>query len=154
WPFGEERVGTDDVVVEVCKRERIFFDEQLIGLSEFLRFDQFQFLREHERDFRQLDREWDDVDAKELVKRDGAFERLAFAHFAHTQKNIALESLHFAVRDKEKISRAAGRVEHAKRAKISKDFPQFADIFPSGIDALAPRSDDCRPDDFANVKFA
>ena len=44
------------VFIEVVEWERFFFDEKLIGFSEFLRFDQFQFFREHERDFRQLDR--------------------------------------------------------------------------------------------------
>ena len=62
------------------------------------------------------------------MKRDGAFERLAFAHFAQTQKNVALEPLHFAIGDEKKISRTARRVEDAKRAKIDKCLAQFADV--------------------------
>ena len=72
-PFGEECVGADDVFVEVVEWKRFFFDQQLIRLSEFLGFDELQFFREHERDLGHLDRKRDDVDAEELVKRDGAF---------------------------------------------------------------------------------
>ena len=41
-PFGEEGVGADDVFVEIIEWQRFFFDEQLVGLGELLRFDQFQ----------------------------------------------------------------------------------------------------------------
>ena len=122
--------------------------------SEFPRFDDFQLFREHEGDFGQLDGERNDVDAEELVERDGAFERLAFAHFAEAQKNVALEPLHLAIRNEKKISRTARGVEHAERAKIDKRLAQFPDVLARGIDPLAPLPDDCWTDDFANVELA
>lgn len=36
-PFGEERVGADDLLVEVIERERLFEDEQAVGVRGFLR---------------------------------------------------------------------------------------------------------------------
>ena len=80
--MSKERVGADDVSVEIIERKGFFFDEKLIGLGEFLRFDYLEFLRQHERDFGEFNGERDNVDPKELVQRDDAFQWFAFAHFA------------------------------------------------------------------------
>src|SRR5439155_24433004 len=54
----------------------------------------------------------------------------------------------------EEIARATRRIEHAKLPKIGKRFTQFTDVLSRGVDALAPRPNNCRPDHFANVELA
>ena len=153
-PRGEEGVGADDVRVEIVERERLFLDEQLVGLDELPRLDQFEFLGEHEGDFGQLDGEGIEVDAVEILQRDGAFERLLFAQLVEPPEDVAFEALDLAIGDEEEIAGAARRIEDAEAAQGGEDFAEFADVLSRGFDALAPRADDGGADDFLDVELA
>ena len=122
-----------------------------------MQFVNRQLARNHHRDFGDLHGERQDVEAVEVLRAEVAETHLAFTFAGVFGKlgvnafvDTRLQPLHFAIGDVEKISRAAGGIEHAEGVHPVAQFAQALESLRA-FNLFGPRISDCRLDDLHDV---
>ena len=143
-----ERVGGDEVGVEVVEGQGAFGDVELVNR---------QLAGNHHRNFGDLDGQRVDVESVEVLHAEEADLTLlrfgAAGKFVDAFDEASFKALEFAVGDVKEVAGATRGIEHAE---IMESFAEFAEAFQSlgGFDLFAPRVNDRRPDDLHDVDGA